>query len=95
MKPSTWLQGGSQNQTKWHKIALNSSWLSNFVPHWTYMDNIWAYMRLYDQISWDLANFCVELMAGLLVFFWVLGRPEYSPLSAPLKKKRAANTDPG
>ena len=83
MKPSTWLQGGSQNQTKWHKIALNSSWLSNFVPHWTYMDNIWAYMRLYDQISWNLAEFCVELMAGLLGIFGFWGGLNTAPYRPP------------
>ena len=47
------------------------------------MGGIWAYMRLYDQISWDLANFCVERMAGLLGFLGFWGGLN----TAPLKKK--------
>ena len=54
------------------------------------MDDIWAYTRLYDQISWDLANFCVELMAGLLVFFGFWGGLN----TAPLEKKKSGEYRP-
>ena len=55
------------------------------------MGDIWGYMRLYDQISWNLAEFCVELMAGLLGIFGFWGGLN----TAPLEKKGEPNTDPG